>query len=300
MDVVEITAALANIKLLINESLKNFTFAKVGGKADILAFPKTFTEVKRIIIYANEKKISWIVLGNVSNLIVRDGGIRGIVILLSEMKKICVNGYLIEVEAGAQLIDTAQVALAHSLTGLEFACGIPASIGGAIFMNAGAYDGEISHIFTSAKILLDDGIIETWNARKMNFDYRQSFLQGKKATILSAKFKLKPGDYPAIKAQMDKLNYLRQLKQPLEYPSCGCVFKRPVGFFTGKLIQEAGLQGMKLGGAQVSKKHAGFIVNINQATAKDYEELIRHIIKVVKIKFQVELQPEVRIIGEDE
>ncbi|MDR1521578.1 MAG: UDP-N-acetylmuramate dehydrogenase [Streptococcaceae bacterium] len=299
MDSVEIKAALANIKLLIDKPLKNFTFTKVGGKVDILAFPKTFAEVKKIIVYANEKNISWIVLGNASNLIIRDGGIRGIVILLSEMRQICVDGYSIEVETGAKLIDTTQIALEHSLTGLEFACGIPGSIGGAIFMNAGAYGGEISHVFASAKVLLNDGIIETWDAQKMNFGYRKSFLQGKKAIILSAKFELTKKNYAAIKARMDELTHFRQLKQPLEYPSCGCVFKRPTGFFTGKLIQDAGLKGFKLGGVQVSQKHAGFIVNINQATAKDYEELIQHIIKVVKAKFQVKLQPEVRIIGEN-
>jgi UDP-N-acetylmuramate dehydrogenase len=297
-DILKIKTALANIKLLTEEPLKNFTFTKVGGKADVLTFPKNVDEVKEIVTYAHAQKIPWIVLGNASNLIIRDGGICGIVILLSEMQQIRVDGYSIEVEAGAKLIDTTQVALAHSLTGLEFACGIPGSIGGAIFMNAGAYGGEISHIFASAKVLLNNGKIETWDALKMNFGYRHSHLQEQKAIILSAKFALNPGDYAAIKAQMDELTHLRQLKQPLEYPSCGSVFKRPAGFFTGKLIQDAGLQGLKWGGVQVSQKHAGFIVNINQATAKDYEELILHIIQVVKTKFQVELQPEVRIIGE--
>ncbi|MDR0921794.1 MAG: UDP-N-acetylmuramate dehydrogenase [Lactobacillales bacterium] len=295
----EVTNALDGIKILFDEPLKHFTFTKVGGPADALIFPKNAGEVRRVVSYAKEKNIPWLVLGNASNLIVRDGGIRGFVLMLTDMTEVKVEGYTIEAQAGAKLVDTTYIALDHSLAGFEFACGIPGSVGGAVYMNAGAYGGEISDIFASAKILLEDGTIETWGREAMKFGYRHSAVQDKLAIVLSAKFSLTTGDHEVIKAQMDELTTLRKLKQPLEYPSCGSVFKRPVGYFTGKLIQDAGLQGLKWGGAQISEKHAGFIVNVDNATGTDYEELIGHIIKVVKEKFDVELQPEVRIIGEN-
>jgi UDP-N-acetylmuramate dehydrogenase len=298
IDIFEIEEKLSGIKIEMSESLKNFAFAKVGGIADVLVFPKTIDEVKRAVIYANDQDIPWIVLGNVSNVIIRDGGIRGMVIMLSEMNLVRLDGYILEVEAGKDLIELSYLALTESLAGLEFACGIPGSVGGAVFMNAGAYGGEISHVFASAQVLLWNGEVETWNKTQMNFGYRYSVLQNRKAIILSVKFELSPGDSQVIEAQMNKLTHLRELKQPLEYPSCGSVFKRPVGFFTGQLIQNANLQGFQIGGAQISQKHAGFIINVDSATAKDYEELISHIIKVVKEKFNVKLRSEVRIIGE--
>jgi UDP-N-acetylmuramate dehydrogenase len=232
-------------------------------------------------------------------LIVRDGGIRGVVIMLSEMNQIVVDGTSLIVDAGAKLIDTTYVALHESLTGFEFACGIPGSVGGAVFMNAGAYDGEIQDVFASCDVLLADGQIVTYTKEEMEFAYRHSKLQEQKMIILSSRFDLAKGDQEQIKKRMDELTELRQLKQPLEYPSCGSVFKRPVGHFTGKLIQDAGLQGLKWGGAQISEKHAGFIVNVDQATATDYVELIAHIQQVIKETFDVTLETEVRIIGEE-
>lgn len=287
------------IALLKDEALLNYTYTKTGGPADILAFPKSAKEVEQIVAYCRETDIPWLVLGNASNLIVRDGGIRGVVIMLSEMNQITVEDTTLIVEAGAKLIDTTYVALHESLTGFEFACGIPGSVGGAVFMNAGAYDGEIQDIFASCDVLLADGRVVTMMKEEMAFSYRHSTLQDQHAIILSARFDLAQGDQDQIKKRMDELTELRQLKQPLEYPSCGSVFKRPVGHFTGKLIQDAGLQGLKWGGAQISEKHAGFIVNVDHATATDYVELIAHIQQVIKERFDVQLETEVRIIGEE-
>lgn len=287
------------IALLKDEALLNYTYTKTGGPADILAFPKSAKEVEKIVAYCRETDTPWLVLGNASNLIVRDGGIRGVVIMLSEMNQITVEDTTLIVEAGAKLIDTTYVALHESLTGFEFACGIPGSVGGAVFMNAGAYDGEIQDIFASCDVLLADGRVVTMMKEEMAFSYRHSTLQDQHAIILSARFDLAQGDQDQIKKRMDELTELRQLKQPLEYPSCGSVFKRPVGHFTGKLIQDAGLQGLKWGGAQISEKHAGFIVNVDHATATDYVELIAHIQQVIKERFDVQLETEVRIIGEE-
>lgn len=299
MDKRKIVETLPEITVLLDKPLMNYTYTKTGGPADVLAFPKNRTEVKQLVDYCRENQIPWLVLGNASNLIVKDGGIRGVVITLTDMKEILVEGDSIIAQAGAKLIDTTYVALEHSLTGFEFACGIPGSIGGAVFMNAGAYDGQLQDVFESVDVLLEDGSFETWGPEQMDFSYRHSAIQDQPAIVLSARFKLAAGDYKMIQKRMTELTELRQLKQPLEYPSCGSVFKRPVGHFTGKLIQDAGLQGLKWGGAQISTKHAGFIVNIDNATATDYLELIAHIQQVIKEKFDVTLETEVRIIGED-
>ncbi|MDD6385191.1 UDP-N-acetylmuramate dehydrogenase [Streptococcus hyointestinalis] len=291
---------LKGIDIRIDEPLKKYTYTKVGGPADFLAFPRNRYELSRIVRFANQENIPWMVLGNASNLIVRDGGIRGFVIMFDKLNTITVDGYIIEAEAGANLIETTRVARFHSLTGFEFACGIPGSIGGAVYMNAGAYGGEIAHILVSAQVLSKAGEVRTIDAREMKFGYRHSILQDEGDIVISAKFALKPGDYTLISQEMDRLTHLRQLKQPLEYPSCGSVFKRPVGHFAGQLISEAGLQGVRVGGVEVSKKHAGFMVNIADGTAKDYEDLIAQVIARVEEKSGVTLEPEVRIIGESE
>jgi len=287
---------LVGIDIRFDEPLKRYTYTKVGGPADYLAFPRNRYELARIVKFANKHDIPWMVLGNASNLIVRDGGIRGFVIMFDRLNGITVNGYQIEAEAGANLIATTKVARFQSLTGFEFAAGIPGSVGGAVFMNAGAYGGEIAHILVSAQVLTKDGDIRTIDARDMRFGYRRSVLQ---EVVISAKFNLKPGDYEQIKNEMNRLNHLRELKQPLEYPSCGSVFKRPPGHFAGQLIMEANLKGHRIGGVEVSTKHAGFMVNVDQGTAKDYEDLIADVIAKVKENSGVTLEPEVRIIGEN-
>ena len=290
-----LTETLPNLKILLDEPLMNYTFTKTGGPVD----PKDNEEVKAIVDYCRLNNLPWIVLGNASNLIVKDGGIRGVVIMLSDMTTIRVEDHTIIAQAGAKLTDTTYVALDHALTGFEFACGIPGSIGGAVFMNAGAYDGQLEDVFESVDVLLADGTFETWDKDQMNFSYRHSAIQEQPAIVLSARFTLTSGEPEQIKKRMTELTELRELKQPLEYPSCGSVFKRPVGHFTGKLIQDAGLQGLVWGGAQISEKHAGFIVNINHATATDYIELIAHIKQTIKEKFDVALETEVRILGEE-
>ncbi|WP_270596896.1 UDP-N-acetylmuramate dehydrogenase [Enterococcus asini] len=292
-------AIFPEIAILVDEPLMNYTFTKTGGPADFLAFPKNADEVRELVLYCKDENMPWLILGNASNLIVKDGGIRGLVIMLSDMTDITVEEGLLTAEAGAKLIDATYVALDHSLTGFEFACGIPGSVGGAVFMNAGAYDGEVQTIFESCDVLLADGSIRTYTKEDMDFAYRHTAIQELQAIILRARFRLVKGDYDQIKARMVELTELRQLKQPLEYPSCGSVFKRPVGHYTGKLIQDAGLQGMKWGGAQISEKHAGFIVNVDNATATDYLELIAYIQKTILEKFGVTLETEVRIIGEE-
>ncbi|WP_203351064.1 UDP-N-acetylmuramate dehydrogenase [Streptococcus uberis] len=291
---------LAGIDIRINEPLKKYTYTKVGGPADYLVFPRNRLELTRVVKYANNHSIPWIILGNASNLIVRDGGIRGFVIMFNKLNTVTVDGYTIEAEAGANLIETTKVAKFHSLTGFEFACGIPGSVGGAIFMNAGAYGGEIANIFLSAKVLTPEGDIKTMTAREMAFGYRHSAIQKSGDIVISAKFALKPGDFEQISQEMNRLNYLRQLKQPLEYPSCGSVFKRPEGHFAGQLIMEAKLKGYRIGGVEVSEKHAGFMINVDHGTAKDYEHLIAHVIERVEHNSGIRLEREVRIIGEQE
>lgn len=290
---------LSGIDIRFDEPLSAYTYTKVGGPADYLVFPRNRYELTRVVHFANEHQIPWVVLGNASNLIVRDGGIRGFVIMFDKLNTITVNGYVIEAEAGAKLIETTHVALFHSLTGFEFACGIPGSIGGAVYMNAGAYGGEVAHILLSCKVLTRDGEIKTLEARDLRFGYRHSAIQESGDIVISAKFALRPGTHSVIKQEMDRLTYLRELKQPLEYPSCGSVFKRPPGHFAGQLIAEAGLKGHRIGGVEVSEKHAGFMVNVAQGTAQDYEDLIADVIAKVQAHSGITLEPEVRIIGEN-
>lgn len=290
---------LPNIEFKLNEPLSKYTFTKTGGPADTLAFPKTRKELVEIVDTARDNQVPITVIGNASNLIIKDGGIRGIVIILPNFHKIEVSDTSVTAEAGATIINTTIEAQKAGLTGIEFAAGIPGSVGGAVFMNAGAYGGEIKDCFESAEVLMSDGRITTLTHSDMDFGYRHSIVQDNGGIVISATFSLKRGNKEAIQEEMDRLNELRRSKQPLEYPSCGSVFKRPKGHFTGPLIIKAGLQGKMVGGAQVSMKHAGFIVNIKHATATDYMNLIHLIQKVVKEDSGVSLHTEVRIIGEE-
>lgn len=289
---------IPDLLIKFNEPLSNYTYTKVGGPADILAFPATIEALTELSAKAKATDTPVTVLGNASNLIVRDGGIRGVVILLEKLDSVKVAGYTIEAQAGAKLKEVTQVAQANSLTGFEFACGIPGSIGGAVFMNSGAYGGEISQVLVSCKVMDAAGNVSVLSASEMQFGYRHSVIRDKNLIVLSAKFELQAGDPTQIQNEMDRLNFLRKSKQPLEYPSCGSVFKRPVGHFAGQLIQEAKLQGQRIGGVEVSKKHAGFMVNVADGNATDYEKLIALVIEKVKENSGVTLEPEVRIIGE--
>ncbi|MBY0009730.1 UDP-N-acetylmuramate dehydrogenase [Paenibacillus typhae] len=281
------------------EMLKTYVFTQIGGIADILAVPASYEEIRNVVTYARERNIPLTVLGNGSNVIIRDGGIRGIVLYTSVLDKMAIENGLLVAQCGAKIIDASAYALEQELTGLEFACGIPGTVGGALYMNAGAYGGEVKDVLHSALAVNKEGQLVTLQGEELQFGYRHSIFAGGDYIVLEARFALQPGDPAAIKAKMDELTYLRESKQPLEYPSCGSVFKRPPGRFAGQLIQESGLQGVRIGGAEVSRKHAGFIVNADNATANDYIGLIHHVRAAVKDKFGVELETEVRIIGED-
>ncbi len=279
--------------------LSRYTFTKTGGPAEYLAFPKNTAEVEKLVKATRIDKIPLTIIGNASNLIIRDGGIDGLVIILTELKEIKVEGNQVTADAGARIIDTAFAAAHHGLSGMEFAAGIPGSIGGGVFMNAGAYGGEMQEVVDSVHVLTRSGEFKTYSNQEMNFSYRHSIVQETGDIVLTASFKLVPKDRLEILDQMHYLNALRRYKQPLEYPSCGSVFKRPTGHFVGPMIIKAGLQGKKIGGAQDSTKHAGFIVNKGGATATDYLNLIHLIQRVIKEKFGIDLHTEVRIIGKE-
>lgn len=298
MDYTELKKQFPNLIVKENEPLSNYSHTKTGGPADLLFFPASVDETKAVVNWTRENDIPLTILGNASNLIVRDGGIRGVTVILTELNNVTVDKTTIVVESGAPIIEVSQIAYEHELTGLEFACGIPGSTGGAVYMNAGAYEGEVKDVIEKVTILTLDGRIIEASNKDMEFSYRQSKLQNTEDIVLDVTFSLKKGDKEIIKERMDELTFLRTSKQPLEFPSCGSVFKRPTGHFTGKLIQDAGLQGLTWGGAQISTKHAGFIVNIDGATATDYIELIKHIQEVILEKYDVVLEREVRIIGE--
>jgi UDP-N-acetylmuramate dehydrogenase len=285
--------------VMVNEPLKNHTYTHLGGAADILVTPETYEQVRQIVKLANHEDVPFTLLGNGSNLIVKDGGIRGIVMNLNKLKEIRTEGNKVVAQSGARIIDVSREALKEHLTGLEFACGIPGSVGGALYMNAGAYGGEIKDCLESTVVVDRNGDLLSLSADELDLEYRRSNIPDKGYIVLEGTFALKEGNYDEIKAVMDDLTFKRESKQPLEYPSCGSVFKRPPGYFAGKLIQDSGLQGTQIGGAQVSLKHAGFIVNKDHATAEEYIRLIRHVQATVKDKFGVSLEREVRIIGED-
>lgn len=282
-----------------DKSLREHTYTKLGGKADYFVTPTSEAEVQAVVKFAHEHHIPFTLLGNGSNLIIRDGGIRGIVMYLDSFKNVTVDGTVLYAEAGALIAEVSQVALQHTLTGLEFACGIPGSVGGALFMNAGAYGGEIKDVLVSAKVVTATGEVQELKAEEFDLAYRTSNIARNRYIVLDATFQLAYGEKRAIRSKMEILTEKRESKQPLEYPSCGSVFKRPAGHFAGKLIQDSHLQGVSIGGAEVSLKHAGFIVNKGNATAADYIALIEHVQRVVKEKFNISLEREVRIIGED-
>lgn len=285
--------------VVVDKPLKSYTYTRLGGNADYFVTPETYEQVQGIVKLARKENEAFTLLGNGSNLIIKDGGIRGIVMYLGKLNEITSSGKVLTAQSGAKIINVSRRALAETLTGLEFACGIPGSVGGALYMNAGAYGGEIKDVLYSAVIVNREGELHTVLAEELNLDYRTSNISEQGWIVLEATFHLQEGNHDEIKAKMDELTYLRESKQPLEYPSCGSVFKRPPGYFAGKLIQDSGLQGKQIGGAQVSLKHAGFIVNVDNSTAGEYISLIQHVQKVVKENFGVQLEREVRIIGED-
>lgn len=288
---------LENVAL--DEPMKNHTSFKVGGPVDVMVFPTNYEMVRNVISLCNKDNVNYFILGNGSNLLVKDGGIRGVVIKFSKLNKVVVEGNKVIAESGAKLSDVSKAALNASLTGFEFACGIPGSIGGATTMNAGAYDGEMSRAIHSALVIDNHGEIRNLSKEELELSYRTSAILKYGYTVLQATLELAIGEQEKIKARIDQLTERRCERQPLEYASAGSTFKRPEGYFAGKLIQDAGLKGVHVGDAEVSEKHSGFIINKGNASAKDILELIALVQSKVHEAFGVDLHTEVRIIGED-
>lgn len=286
------------IVVLENEPMSSHTSFKTGGNADIfIKADRAENIIKAVKILENEN-IPYFIMGNGSNLLVSDKGIEGAVIEIgSLMNNITVNGDKIYAEAGALLSSLSAAAADNSLTGLEFASGIPGSVGGAVFMNAGAYDGEIKNVIVSARVITREGNIITLSKDELDLSYRHSVIEERGLIVIGAEFKLMPGCQDEIRKKMADFASRRREKQPLNYPSAGSTFKRPEGYFAGKLIEESGLKGKKIGGAQVSEKHAGFIINTGNAKSSDISALIDCCIETVYNKFGVVMKPEVRIIG---
>lgn len=295
----QLNGVIDKANIVIDEPMKNHTYFKVGGPADILVNPENISEVQAIIKICKENGINYYLLGNGSNLLIKDGGIRGVVIKLSKLNKIEVQENKIMAQSGATLYEVAQVALAQGLKGMEFASGIPGSIGGAAAMNAGAYDGEMSMVMESMLAIDGNGELLTLTKEEMELSYRSSAILKYGYTVVSVTLSLQVGDVEVIKARMDTLAKRRSDKQPLEYPSAGSTFKRPEGHFAGKLIEDCGLKGTCVGDAQVSEKHSGFIINRKNASAKDILDLILLVQKEVEEKFGVKLYTEVKILGEE-
>ncbi|NEU31146.1 UDP-N-acetylmuramate dehydrogenase [bacterium LRH843] len=295
----ELVGVCGETNVLVDEPLRHHTLVKIGGNADFLVMPTTYEEVARIIRLKEQYYLPFTLLGNGSNVVIRDGGIRGIVMQFKHLSNLRVEGNALVAQGGANIKDASRLALDFGLTGLEFACGIPGSIGGAMVMNAGAYGGEVKGVIDYVKIVTQKGELHTLTKDELALGYRTSVLSQSKDIVLEAVFQLEAGDKSAIKEKMDDFTFQRESKQPLEYPSVGSVFKRPPGYFAGKLIQDSGLQGKGVGGAEVSTKHAGFIVNKNNATATDYIATIELVRNKVKETFGIELELEVKIIGEE-
>lgn len=285
--------------IMPNEPMSRHTTFRVGGEAGMLLQVSTPQQLKVMIPLLNEQKIPYFIKGNGSNLLVGDKGYDGIILEIGkEFGNIEVKGNLIVAGAGALMSSIAQEALKNSLTGFEFASGIPGTIGGGITMNAGAYDGELKDIVTKVEVINSDGEVISLSNEEMNFGYRTSIIKQKPLIVTSVTLSLNNGDSEKIKARMDELAAKRREKQPLEYPSAGSTFKRPEGYFAGKLIMDAGLRGYTVGGAQVSEKHCGFVINKGNATAEDVYELICDVQDKVKARFGVALEPEVIFLGE--
>lgn len=286
-------------QILEEEPMKKHTTFRIGGPAEYLILPQTTEEIVDVIKLCRQEEIPWYIVGNGSNLLVADEGVRGVVIqLLRNFNQIQAEGCQIRMQAGAQNAAVAKRALDASLTGFEFAAGIPGTIGGAVVMNAGAYGGEMKDILKEVTVLDPNGMIRTIPAEELELGYRTSIIARKGYVVLEAVIVLKTGDPKEIKAAMDELKEKRVTKQPLEYPSAGSTFKRPEGYFAGKLIMDAGLRGFSVGGAQISEKHCGFVINKGNATAKDVTELMDETKKIVMEKFGVALEPEVKRLGQ--
>ena len=286
-------------QFLREEPMKKHITFRVGGPAACFLTPSTKEQIREILHICQEEKTPYFILGNGSNLLVSDQGFDGAVLqVYKNMNQVTVEGEHLRVQAGALLSATARKALEAGLTGMEFAAGIPGTMGGAVVMNAGAYGGEMKDILESVTVLTPEGEQKELKNEELQLGYRTSVVKEKGYIVLEAVLSLKKGDPEAIKSRMDELKEQRVTKQPLEYPSAGSTFKRPEGYFAGKLIQDAGLRGYQVGGAQVSEKHCGFVINKENATATEGVDLIHDVQRIVYEKFQVQLETEVKFLGE--
>ena len=282
-----------------DEPMIRHTTFRIGGNADYFVKPGNADEVAAVIAVCREYNIPYFILGNGSNLLVSDDGYRGMIInIMDNMDSVTVDGRIITAQAGAMLVRVSVMARDNALTGLEFASGIPGTIGGAVYMNAGAYGGEMKNVVKTVRAIDEYGRIYELDSEKMDFSYRHSIVEERKLIVLEVTLELEHGSREAIDDRMKELAEARRSKQPLEYPSAGSTFKRPEGYFAGKLIMDAGLRGYSVGGAQVAEKHCGFVINKGGATASDVVELIRDVQHDVDDKFGVTLEPEVKMLGE--
>ena len=290
---------LGEDRVFTEEAMSQHTTFKIGGPADYFLMPDKGEDVGRVIKICKEKEIPYFILGNGSNLLVGDGGYRGAVIqIYRNMSSVTVEGNEIKAQAGALLSAVAAAAKNASLTGFEFAGGIPGTIGGAVVMNAGAYGGEMKDVLTEVTVMNAEGDIFTLPTEELELGYRTSIIKTAGYIVLEAKIRLKEGDPEVIRETMKDLTIRRTTKQPLEYPSAGSTFKRPEGYFAGKLIMDSGLAGYQVGGAQVSEKHCGFVINAGDATARDVRTLMDNVRDIVYKKYGVTLEPEVKFLGE--
>ena len=296
----KLTSVIAKERVYVDEPMSRHTTFRVGGPADFFVTPKAKEEVRDVIRICKEAGMPYYIIGNGSNLLVSDAGYRGVIVqIYKEMNEVKVEGDLVKAQAGALLSGIAAKALGAELSGFEFASGIPGTIGGACVMNAGAYGGEMKDVLESVTVLTGEGKIIELSRNELELGYRTSVIAKKGYIVLGAVLKLERGDGEKIKTYMDELKEKRVTKQPLEYPSAGSTFKRPEGYFAGKLIEDAGLRGFQVGGAQVSEKHCGFVINRNHATAADIMELMRQVQIRVKENSGVDLEPEVKRLGDE-
>lgn len=295
----ELLKVLPAEQVKVQEPMKNHTTFRVGGPADFFIMPKTKTELKNAISCCKEQEMPYYIIGNGSNLLVSDEGYRGAVIqIFKSMNEIVCDGNSIRAQAGALLSAAANKALEEGLAGFEFAAGIPGTLGGACVMNAGAYGGEMKDVLKEVTVLTEDREFKTLKAYELELGYRTSVIAKKNYIVVDAEIELQPGDKAVIKERMDEFKERRITKQPLEYPSAGSTFKRPEGYFAGKLIEDTGLRGFQVGGAQVSEKHCGFVINKENATAADIMKLMKQVAEKVNNKFGVTLEEEVKRLGE--
>lgn len=290
---------LGETKVLTEEPMSSHTTFRIGGPADYFVLPENAEELKSVLKLCAEEQMPYFILGNGSNLLVGDQGFRGVVIqLYKNFDGIEIQGTTVRARAGAMLIRVAKEAARAGLTGLEFASGIPGTVGGAMVMNAGAYGGEMKDVVTSVLVLSKDGEIRTLGNEEMKFRYRGSVIEDEGYIVLETVMELQEGNVEEIQSRIEELSLQRKTKQPIEYPSAGSTFKRPEGYFAGKLIMDAGLRGYQVGGAKVSEKHCGFVINAGGATAADVMQLMKDVSEKVEEKFGVGLEPEVKRIGQ--